>query len=217
MGAQMMGGAAPARWNLPPSPAPAPASCPCRAAPLGRQSCGMPAWHLPDPALHGTATVPLGHMRRAQSHAGKSPHPLSVPGGRPTAVLTDAPAAFSRSMEEEPEMEEEEEDVPEDDAGEDGGMMESEVIEDASGGMTAEGRKRQKRQTMPYMTKYERARILGSVTPAPTPLFAAFVLAALLLRLLLLVLLLRSTCPRLARTCSVCKLPRRKTERVCTI
>lgn len=58
-------------------------------------------------------------------------------------------------------MEEEEEDVPEEDVGEDGGMMESEILEDASGGMTAEGRKRQKRQTMPYMTKYERARILG--------------------------------------------------------
>ena len=71
-------------------------------------------------------------------------------------------------MEEEPEMEEEEEDVPEEDVGEDGGMMESEILEDASGGMTAEGRKRQKRQTMPYMTKYERARILGSVIPPPS-------------------------------------------------
>jgi hypothetical protein len=82
-------------------------------------------------------------------------------------------------MEEEPEMEEEEEDVPEEDVGEDGGMMESEILEDASGGMTAEGRKRQKRQTMPYMTKYERARILGSVIPPPrTPPFAAVALTA---------------------------------------
>jgi hypothetical protein len=67
----------------------------------------------------------------------------------------------------EDEMEEEDE-LQEDDAGEDAGMMESEIIEDVSGGMTAEGRKRQKRQTMPYMTKYERARILGSV-PCPLP------------------------------------------------
>ena len=53
----------------------------------------------------------------------------------------------------EPEMEEDGVDV--------GGEMESEIIDDPMGGMTSEGRKRQKRQTMPYMTKYERARILG--------------------------------------------------------
>ena len=32
----------------------------------------------------------------------------------------------------------------------------------SASGMTAEGRKKQKRTTMPYMTKYERARILGT-------------------------------------------------------
>ena len=33
---------------------------------------------------------------------------------------------------------------------------------DAAGGMTAEGRKKQRRTTSPAMTKYERARILGT-------------------------------------------------------
>lgn len=32
----------------------------------------------------------------------------------------------------------------------------------AAGGMTSEGRKKQKRTTMPSMTKYERARIVGT-------------------------------------------------------
>jgi len=61
---------------------------------------------------------------------------------------------------EEPEMEEDEEQV-DDDGADVGGEMDSEIMDDPSGGMTIEGRKRQKRQTMPYMTKYERARILG--------------------------------------------------------
>ena len=84
---------------------------------------------------------------------------------------------------------EEEDELQEDDAGEDAGMMESEIIEDVSGGMTAEGRKRQKRQTMPYMTKYERARILGSVPCPPT---TSRLLRPVLARLLLL--LLRGLC-----------------------
>jgi len=84
---------------------------------------------------------------------------------------------------------EEEDELQEDDAGEDAGMMESEIIEDVSGGMTAEGRKRQKRQTMPYMTKYERARILGSVPCPPT---TSLLLRPVLARLLLL--LLRGLC-----------------------
>lgn len=61
----------------------------------------------------------------------------------------------------EEDMEEEDEQVEEEEEGGVGGEPESEVIVDTGAGMTAEGRKRQKRQTMPYMTKYERARILG--------------------------------------------------------
>jgi DNA-directed RNA polymerase I, II, and III subunit RPABC2 len=58
------------------------------------------------------------------------------------------------------DMDEEDEQV--DEEGEEvGGEPESEIIVDPGAGMTAEGRKRQKRQTMPFMTKYERARILG--------------------------------------------------------
>uniref|UniRef100_A0A6T8PCF3 Uncharacterized protein n=1 Tax=Hemiselmis andersenii TaxID=464988 RepID=A0A6T8PCF3_HEMAN len=56
---------------------------------------------------------------------------------------------------------EDEEEVPGEGTG---GEMESEVIveEEAAGGMTLEGRKKQKRTTTPYMTKYERARIIGT-------------------------------------------------------
>ena len=64
-------------------------------------------------------------------------------------------------MEDEEQEEEMEEQVDEDGA-DAGGELESEIMDDPSGGMTLEGRKKQKRQTMPQMTKYERARSLGS-------------------------------------------------------
>jgi hypothetical protein len=54
---------------------------------------------------------------------------------------------------------EDEEDLDMDTVGVEPG--ESEIIEDVSG-MTADGRKKQRRQTMPFMTKYERARIIGA-------------------------------------------------------
>jgi hypothetical protein len=87
-------------------------------------------------------------------------------GAAAPRVLTDVGRLvfLARSVDDQEDEMEEEDELQEDDAGEDAGMMESEIIEDVSGGMTAEGRKRQKRQTMPYMTKYERARILGYVT-----------------------------------------------------
>ena len=62
---------------------------------------------------------------------------------------------------EDDEPEEDFDEQLDEDGGDMGGEMESEVIDDPTGGMTAEGRKRQRRQTTPYMTKYERARILG--------------------------------------------------------
>ena len=63
----------------------------------------------------------------------------------------------------EEEMAEEVEDRDDDEGGDAvAAEMESEIIDDpGASGMTSDGRKKQKRQTMPYMTKYERARILG--------------------------------------------------------
>mmetsp|Transcript_32343 Transcript_32343/g.63208 ORF Transcript_32343/g.63208 Transcript_32343/m.63208 type:complete len:142 (-) Transcript_32343:11-436(-) len=57
-------------------------------------------------------------------------------------------------------QEEEEEDVVNDD--QEAMQMESEVLDEGPGGMTSEGRKKQKRTTSPHMTKYERARIIGT-------------------------------------------------------
>ena len=57
------------------------------------------------------------------------------------------------------EEDDDEEDPVEDNLNEPG---ESEILEETAGGMTADSRKKQKRQTMPYMTKYERARIIGA-------------------------------------------------------
>mmetsp|Transcript_9982 Transcript_9982/g.24652 ORF Transcript_9982/g.24652 Transcript_9982/m.24652 type:complete len:140 (+) Transcript_9982:43-462(+) len=62
------------------------------------------------------------------------------------------------------DQDEPEEEIEEEEPAEDGGLEpESEILdEQAAGGMTSEGRKKQKRTTMPSMTKYERARIIGT-------------------------------------------------------